>query len=350
MYSPRGRPLRRWLAGVIIVVSGLALSFFLARQVLHAPMNLPVKDVTVVVKQGDSLKQIFAHLKSRGFIETSRVLELWARWQGIDRQIHTGEYHLTPGLSGVGFLELLERGDVVSYQITLPEGITLQQALERLQSDTRLVRELDDANDPLLLDLVSPSSSPEGWFLPETYRFVAGDSDFDILQRAYKLMQRALQQAWKNRTSTTPLSTPYDALVLASIVERETSVAEERAVIAGVFTRRLEADMRLQTDPTVIYGLGTDFDGNLTRRHLKDDTNPWNTYRIRGLPPTPIALPGVAALEAVVRPAAGAALYFVARGDGYHVFSETLEEHNANVRRYQLSRKTNYRSTPQGGN
>ena len=334
---------------MIIVASGLFLSFFLARQVLHAPMNVPTDDVTFVVKQGDSLKQIFAHLRSQGYIETSRVLELWARWKGIDRQIHTGEYRLMPGLRGVGFLELLKRGDVVSYQITLPEGITLQQALERLHSDTRLVRKLDDAADPLLQDLVSPSSSPEGWFLPETYRFVAGDSDFDILQRAYKLMQRSLQQVWKNRTSPTPLATPYDALILASIVERETSVAEERAVIAGVFTRRLEANMRLQTDPTVIYGLGAGFDGNLTRRHLKDGTNPWNTYRIKGLPPTPIALPGAAALEAVVQPASGAALYFVARGDGYHVFSETLEEHNANVRRYQLSKKTDYRSTPQGG-
>ena len=334
---------------MIIVASGLFLSFFLARQVLHAPMNVPTDDVTFVVKQGDSLKQIFAHLRSQGYIETSRVLELWARWKGIDRQIHTGEYRLMPGLSGVGFLELLKRGDVVSYQITLPEGITLQQALERLHSDTRLVRKLEDAADPLLQDLVSPSLSPEGWFLPETYRFVAGDSDFDILQRAYRLMQRSLQKVWKNRSSPTPLATPYDALILASIVERETSVAEERAVIAGVFTRRLEANMRLQTDPTVIYGLGAGFDGNLTRRHLKDGTNPWNTYRIKGLPPTPIALPGAAALEAVVRPASGAALYFVARGDGYHVFSETLEEHNANVRRYQLSKKTDYRSTPQGG-
>jgi len=334
---------------MIIVASGLFLSFFLARQVLHAPMNVPTDDVTFVVKQGDSLKQIFAHLRSQGYIKTSRVLELWARWKGIDRQIHTGEYRLMPGLSGVGFLELLKRGDVVSYQITLPEGITLQQALERLHSDTRLVRKLDDAADPLLQDLVSPSLSPEGWFLPETYRFVAGDSDFDILQRAYRLMQRSLQKVWKNRSSPTPLATPYDALILASIVERETSVAEERAVIAGVFTRRLEANMRLQTDPTVIYGLGAGFDGNLTRRHLKDGTNPWNTYRIKGLPPTPIALPGAAALEAVVRPASGAALYFVARGDGYHVFSETLEEHNANVRRYQLSKKTDYRSTPQGG-
>lgn len=334
---------------MIIVASGLFLSFFLARQVLHAPMNVPTDDVTFVVKQGDSLKQIFAHLRSQGYIKTSRVLELWARWKGIDRQIHTGEYRLMPGLSGVGFLELLKRGDVVSYQITLPEGITLQQALERLHSDTRLVRKLEDAADPLLQDLVSPSLSPEGWFLPETYRFVAGDSDFDILQRAYRLMQRSLQKVWKNRSSPTPLATPYDALILASIVERETSVAEERAVIAGVFTRRLEANMRLQTDPTVIYGLGAGFDGNLTRRHLKDGTNPWNTYRIKGLPPTPIALPGAAALEAVVRPASGAALYFVARGDGYHVFSETLEEHNANVRRYQLSKKTDYRSTPQGG-
>jgi len=334
---------------LIVILSGLVICFNLGKQALNAPMNLPQPNATVIVEQGDSLKQILTKLKSRGFIESSRLLELWARWQGVDRQIHTGEYLLVPGLSGIGFLERLGRGDVLSYQITLPEGITLQQALQRLHDDRRLVRELQDAHDPLLLELVSPMTSPEGWFLPETYRFVAGDSDYDILRRAHHLMQRELIRVWEARSSDTPLMTPYEALTLASIVERETSVAKERATIAGVFSRRLQAGMRLQTDPTVIYGLGSDFDGNLKRRHLKDAANPWNTYRIKGLPPTPIALPGVAALEAAVRPTPGAALYFVARGDGYHVFSETIEEHNANVQRYQLSRKVDYRSTPKGG-
>ncbi|MDG1065563.1 MAG: endolytic transglycosylase MltG [Luminiphilus sp.] len=341
--------MKPWLIGLILVLSALVMCLSLGKQALHAPMNLPQVDATIIVEQGDSLKQILAKLKSRNFIESSRLLEVWARWQGIDRQIHTGEYQLIPGLSGFEFLERLKQGDVVSYQVTLPEGITLQEALQRLHDDRRLVRELQDSNDPLLLDLVLPLTSPEGWFLPETYRFVAGDSDLDILRRAHRLMQRALMQVWANRSPDTPLTAPYEALILASIVERETSVSQERATIAGVFTRRLEADMRLQTDPTVIYGLGSDFNGNLTRQHLRDVANPWNTYRIKGLPPTPIALPGVAALEAAVRPASGAALYFVARGDGYHVFSETLEEHNANVQRYQLSRKADYRSTPNGG-
>lgn len=341
--------MRQLLAGLITVLSGLFLCVFLVNQSLQAPMNLPPNEATIVVEQGENLKQILVKLKSRGFIKSSRVLELWARWQGIDRKIHAGEYRLSPGLSGYEFLNLLKDGDVLSYQITLPEGITLQQALDRLHDDTRLVRTLENAQDPLLYELVLPSLSPEGWFLPETYRFVAGDSDLDILRRAHRLMQGALMQAWEGRELDIPLATPFEALILASIVERETSVAQERGAIAGVFMRRLQADMRLQTDPTVIYGLGVEFDGNLTRRHLKDETNPWNTYRIKGLPPTPIALPGIAALEAAVRPARGAALYFVARGDGYHVFSETLEEHNANVKRYQLSKKVDYRSTPEGG-
>jgi UPF0755 protein len=340
---------RRWFLVLLLGFGGLGFGLFLISQSLHAPMNLPQSGVTITVEPGESLKQTLKKLKSLGLLESGRILGIWARWQGIDRQIHAGEYQLQAGISGVGFLDLLKRGEVLSYQVTLPEGITLQQALDRLHGETRLLRTLKNAQDPKLLDLVMPSSSPEGWFLPETYRFVAGDSDFDILQRAHKLMERALTQAWNKRSVDTPLLAPYDALILASIVERETSVAEERATIAGVFAQRLKAGMRLQTDPTVIYGLGTEFDGNLTRRHLKDVANPWNTYRIKGLPPTPIALPGVAALEAAVQPALGSALYFVARGDGYHVFSETLEEHNANVKRYQLSPKANYRSTPQGG-
>lgn len=337
-------------AGIALIAVLAGAGLLWSYQLIQSPMSLPDSPVLLEVKSGQSLNSLLLELEAEGILQMPRILALWARWQGLDRQIQAGEYELQSGLTGISFLNLLASGEVRSYRITLPEGITLSEALERLHTDARLGRELQGVDDPRLLDLVAPYESAEGWFLPETYQYVAGDTDLDILRRAHKLMEQGLNQAWAARAGGGPLIDPYEALILASIVERETSVAEERPQIAGVFSRRLERGMRLQTDPTVIYGLGASFDGNLKRRHLRDETNPWNTYQIKGLPPSPIALPGVAALRAAVNPQAGDALYFVARGDGYHVFSASLEEHNANVRRYQLSRKAEYRSTPQKGN
>jgi UPF0755 protein len=189
-------------------------------------------------------------------------------------------------------------------------------------------------------------NSAEGFFLPETWSYIRGDSDLDILRRSHVAMNELLADLWASRSEDSVLVSPYAALILASIVEKETGVAGERAQIAGVFLRRLEKGMRLQTDPTVIYGLGDDYDGDLKRRHLRDTTNPYNTYAIKGLPPTPIALPGEAALRAVFSPDDNASLYFVAKGDGSHAFSATLKEHEENVRRYQLTRRGDYRSSP----
>lgn len=334
------------MATAVILLMLLLASVWWLRDAVSRPLALPQSGAVVAVQPGESLGQFLSGLVAQGYLESSRPLTIWARWRGLDRRVKAGEYRIPKGTSGAALLELLAEGTVVSYQITLPEGITLGEALGRLHNDNRLARVLEGPADPAVLEIVAPYSSPEGLFLPETYQFVRGDSDLDILVRAHRLLQDALRQAWASRAKDLPLTTPYEALILASIVERETAVPSEREAIAGVFVRRLQRGMRLQTDPTVIYGLGEAFDGNLTRKHLADRQNPWNTYIFKGLPPTPIALPGRAALDAALHPLEGKALYFVARGDGYHAFSENLDEHNARVREFQLTRRRDYRSTP----
>jgi UPF0755 protein len=210
-----------------------------------------------------------------------------------------------------------------------------------------LTKTLDGRADPRLIEMIKPHSLPEGLFFPDTYTYVRGDSDWSVLQRSHSTMLSVLQEEWQQRASHLPYVDPYDALILASIVERETGLPEERKQISGVFVRRLQKGMPLQTDPTVIYGLGIEFDGNLQRSHLQETSNPYNTYRHPGLPPTPISLPGRAAIHAALHPDAGSSLYFVARGDGGHVFSETLTQHNKAVREYQIQPGKDYRSTPQ---
>jgi len=235
-------------------------------------------------------------------------------------------------------LALLGSDNVVSYSLTLPEGWTFAQMRAELAGAAKLVHRIDGLSDAeVMAELGYPDQYPEGRFFPDTYRYHKGVSDLEILAQAYRRMQRTLESVWAQRDEDLALKTPYQALVMASLIERETGVDGERREIAGVFTRRLEKGMRLQTDPTIIYGLGDDYDGDITRADLRRDT-PYNTYLIDGLPPTPIAMPGRAALEAAVNPAEGEALYFVARGDGTHKFSKTLEEHNAAVRRYILDR------------
>jgi UPF0755 protein len=274
------------------------------------------------------------------------LLVAYGRLSGLDANIRRGEYLLAQGTVPRALLEQLVAGRVLQYHVTLPEGITVAQALALLGSDPVLVQQLEGADDPRLLQLVAPYESVEGLFLPETYRFERGDSDLDILTWAHRAMLAALAEEWEQRAPELPYESPYDALIMASIIERETGVPGERQQIAGVFVRRLELGMRLQTDPSTIYGLGTTFDGNLVRSHLRDGDNIYNTYRHHGLPPTPIALPGRAALHAALQPAAGDSLYFVARGDGSHEFNSTLEGHKRAVRKYQLERRENYRSRP----
>jgi UPF0755 protein len=313
------------------------------------PATLPAGGYTLTVAPGESLASLSRRLQAAGIIDSALLLDLYGRFTGLDSRIHRGEYRLTGAPTAAEILDQLVAGAVIEYQVTLPEGITLARALAVLAGEEALRREVAGAADPRLLALAGDRPSAEGLFLPETYRYRRGESDWAVLQRANTALERELADAWAARAPELPLAGPYEALVLASIVERETAVPAERSRIAGVFLRRLDRGMRLQTDPTVIYGLGEAFDGNLRRGHLKDDSNPYNSYRHHGLPPTPIALPGRAALRAAVQPAEGSALYFVARGDGSHAFSDTLEAHRRAVREYQLKRRADYRSTPGPG-
>lgn len=324
----------------------IALAFAEVRARWEAPLQITGDDVALEVVPGDSLAVVAARLHKQGVLPYPRLLTWYGRWSGQDQRIKTGEYRVPVGTNAEALLALLESGQVVQYQVTLPEGITLRQALTILWSEEALLKTLTGPEDEKILALVAPSTSGEGWFFPDSYRYVRGDSDWQVLQQAHDAMVRGLEQQWQERAGELPYETPYEALIMASIIERETGLAEERGQIAGVFVRRLQRGMRLQTDPTIIYGLGESYDGNLTRKHLKDAANPYNTYRHGGLPPTPIALPGIAAVRAALQPEPGETLYFVARGDGGHVFSTSLADHEQAVRKYQLRRRRDYRSSP----
>lgn len=338
----------RLLIGLALLALALMLTLHQVRQQWEAPLVMPSEGLLLQVKRGDSLQSLSNRLVEEGVLDSPLLLRAYGRWTGLDQQIKRGEYRLYPPLTANGLLQALVSGKVISYQVTLPEGITLEQAVALLSRADPLERVLAGADDPRLLALSDDNRSPEGMFLPESYRYEKGDSDWDILQRAHSAMQQALAAEWAQRVDGLPYESPYDALIMASIVERETGVPEERPEIAGVFVRRLLKGMRLQTDPTVIYGLGESFDGNLRRVHLKDANNPYNSYRHHGLPPTPIALPGRAAINAALNPADGDSLFFVAKGDGSHTFSSNLEDHERAVRKYQLQRRTDYRSSPSG--
>ncbi len=334
------------LALGLLLVLGLGLWAELQDR-WQRPLGIPPEGYRLVVAEGESLSAVARGLADAGIVHYPRLLRAYGRWSGLDQQIKRGEYRLAPGIDAEQLLRLLQEGRVIQYQVTLPEGITVARALQLLRAHGSLATELSGPEDPRLTALAEPHASIEGLLFPDSYRFERGASDWQILQRARRAMQSVLEEEWAQRDPGLPYETPYEALIMASIIERETGLPEERPVIAGVFVRRLERNMRLQTDPTVIYGLGPEFDGNLTRAHLRDQANPYNSYRHRGLPPTPIALPGRAAIRAALHPEPGDALYFVARGDGGHVFTATLEAHQQAVRKYQLQRRADYRSTPE---
>lgn len=318
----------------LLVVAGLLTWHY--RDFLATPLALDAEGQVIELPRGAGLRRISDDLATRGIIDSPDLLVLHGRLSGLDTALKAGEYRLEPGLTPRGLLDLLANGQVMLHSLTLVEGWTFAQALAAVRAKPELtatLEGLDPATVMARLDL--EGQHPEGRFFPDTYHFPRGTTDLEFLRRAYETMQEVLERAWTMRAEGLPYDDPYLALVLASIVEKETSVPDERAEVAGVFVRRLHKGMRLQADPTVIYGLGEGFDGNLRRRDLRADT-PYNTYTRHGLPPTPIALPGRGAIEAVLNPAEGKALYFVATGDGRHVFAETLAEHEANVRRYQL--------------
>ena len=305
---------------------------------LYTPMALTLKEgasvVDLEVEPGTRATQIAEDVVSSGAQSSVPLLQLWFRLSGQARLIKAGSYEITPGTTPRSLLSMLVRGDQTLKSVTLVEGWTFTQVRAALQKAELLAPDSVGLSlEMIMKKLGKPGIHPEGRFFPDTYTYAKGSSDFSVLKRAAKAMDKRLVAAWALRAADTPLKSAVDALTLASIVEKETGKPSDRAQIAGVFTNRLRINMRLQTDPTVIYGLGDKFDGNLRKRDLLADT-PYNTYTRGGLPPTPIAMPGKAALLAAVQPQPTSALYFVAKGDGTSQFSASLEEHNAAVNKY----------------
>lgn len=338
--------MKRFLALLLVVSVAVIALVFEAQKQWEAPLDIPAKGMYLEIERGDSLRKVAENLHTAGVLKYPQLMLLYGRWTGLDQQIKRGEYQLPTAINARSLLLLLSQGTVIQHQVTFPEGITLDAAVQILAAKAELEHVLTGPGDPRILDLVKPYTNPEGWFYPDSYNFERGSTDLEVLQRAHFSMQKIVQQQWQQRSAKLPYDNAYEALIMASIIERETGLPSERGEIAGVFTRRLQQGMLLQTDPTVMYGLGSGFDGNLRRRHLRDSSNAYNTYRHKGLPPTPIALPGREAIHAALHPLSGKSLYFVARGDGGHYFSATLAEHNKAVRKYQLQRREDYRSSP----
>lgn len=344
--TPPGPPFRArtgWLAlTALILILGLALGAVYAdyRLFLDTPCGVPPEGLVLEVKPGMGVGDIARNLQERpGVLRSAFYLESFARLNGLASKLKAGEYAIVPSTTPRGLIEQIVAGRVIQYALVVVEGSTFQQLRQALAGHPKIVQTLQNASDAdIMTQLGRPGEHPEGRFFPDTYHFPAGTTDEAFLRRALVMMDRRLDEAWSRRAPDLPLSDPYQALILASIVEKETALSAERPAIAGVFERRLRKSMLLQTDPTVIYGLGAAFDGNLRRRDLITDT-PYNTYLRKGLPPTPIALPGAASLAAVMNPGPGDALYFVATGEGGHAFSATLEEHNRAVKRYQMKER-----------
>ena len=333
------------VAGLVVLLV-LSSGLYLQRW-WHAPLAVSEEGQEYILASGSSLSHAAYNLHQQGVLEHPRLFTVVARvLQKV--KVKAGEYRLQQGDTPATLLEKLNRGDVIMYQVTLVEGKTFREVLQQLHAQEKIVATLNssEAIAEFVRSLDIENDHPEGWFFPDTYRYVAGATDIELLRQANSKMHDILATEWEMRAENLPYHNSYEALIMASIVERETGLASERQQIAGVFVRRLQKRMRLQTDPTVIYGLGDDYQGNIRREHLSQLT-PYNTYMIFGLPPTPIALPGREAIHAALHPDEGNALYFVAKGDGSHYFSSTLEEHNQAVRRYQITQRArDYQSTP----
>lgn len=328
------------LLGILIFVISILLAWGWMEYegFIEKPLNLPDTGVNYTLQPGMTVRSLAEDLQQQGILDKPLLLRFLARWQGQASKLKAGEYFLPAGTTPAKLLEILSSSQVVQYALTIIEGWTFEQLMAAVRNDPVLEPTLKEiGNDQVMQHLGFGDQHPEGRFYPDTYHFPRGTTDAAFLKRAYKRMESVLQQAWEQRDEGLPLKNPYEALILASIIERETGKARERGRIAGVFIRRLKRGMLLQTDPTVIYGMGDRFDGNIRKRDLSSDT-PYNTYLHKGLTPTPIAMPSGAAIHAALHPDEGSSLYFVATGDGGHHFSSTLEEHNLAVRKYQLKR------------
>lgn len=324
--------MRRLIAFMVLlaVLGGGALGYYALR-----PLSLPVTPFEFETKQGSSLKGMARDLRKAGLLQQDWAFVWLVRLLGKSSEIQAGSYALTQPVSPLELTRIITQGEVSLRQVSIIEGWTFREMRAALNANPDITHDTLNLSDAEILQRIgAPESYPDGLFFPDTYNFAAGSSDLTILRRAYQAMQQRLQEAWDTRKPGLPLETPYQALILASIVEKETGTPGDRPMIAGVFVNRLRRGMLLQTDPAVIYGLGQSFDGNLRKKDLLTD-NPYNTYIRPGLTPTPIALPGAAALQAALHPAQTDALYFVARGDGSSHFSGTLAEHNRAVNQYQ---------------
>lgn len=333
----------RWISALLLSVAACLLAGAGAAYWLQRPLELgrSAEPLDLSIPAGASARQVAQQLQQAGVQSPDWLLYGWLRLSGQSRRIQAGSYEIEPGTTPRQLLDKLVRGEQALRRVTLVEGWNYRQVLQALKSAEHLHWDLPEAAlaqpAELMRALGLPGSHPEGRFFPDTYLYPKRQNASVLLRQAAAAMQRQLEQAWAERAPNLPLKTPEQALILASVVEKETGASVDRPMVAAVFINRLRLGMRLQTDPTVIYGLGPAFDGNLRKRDLLADT-PYNSYTRAGLPPTPIAMPGLASLRATLQPAASPALYFVARGDGSSQFSATLDEHNQAVRRYILSR------------
>ena len=337
--------LRLLVGGLLLVVLVLGYAFWQQRMALQQPLKLDEARL-LDVPAGSTPVGLINRLERDGLLGGGLWLRLHWRLNRAGQTLHGGEYRLEPGMTVNELFEAWVSGKVVQYSLTLVEGWNIRQLRAALGAEDKLEQTLAGVDDAELMRRVGePGMHPEGRFFPDTYRFVRGMRDIDLLIQANRRLRQVLAEEWKARATGLPYKNEYEALIMASIIEKETGVPAERGQIAGVFVRRLEKRMRLQTDPTVIYGMGERYAGKIRRSDLREAT-PYNTYTISGLPPTPIAMVGREAIHAALQPEPGKTLYFVARGDGSHVFSATLEEHLRAVRQYQLKRRADYRSSP----
>lgn len=337
------------LLTVFAMIAGTVWLVIDMRSYLFTPLTIPTEGMVFEVHPGNSLRKVAQQLSVQGILSKPRYLVWYARWYKLNDRIHIGEYQIEPGDTPATLLDHLTQGHVIQYTLTIVEGWTFEQMLQAVNDNPILTHTLKGQSGPSIMQILGHGNVyPEGRFLPDTYQFTRGTTDVVFLQRAFQAMQTFLQQQWEQRDSSTAVRNIDQALTLASIVEKETGLASERQAISGVFNRRLQKNMKLQSDPTVIYAMGVRFKGNIRKRDLDIDS-PYNTYRIYGLPPTPIALPGKAAIQATLHPDKSDALYFVSKSDGtgHSVFSATLEQHNNAVIKYQLKgRKRPFSSSP----
>jgi UPF0755 protein len=333
------------LFGVLLllgIVAAGALAWW-GHRWLQTPIATLTAPTVFEVQKGSSLRTVASQLSDRNLIDQPQIWIAWARITGRAHSLKAGEYQLMPGMTPSGVIDLLNSGNVLLHSITFIEGSTFADMRKAIEQTPTIVGEYRDRSaQDIMRALGQPDLHPEGQFFPDTYRYPRNTTDIELYSIAFKRMQQELQAAWESRAPDLPLAGPYEALILASIVEKETALDSERPKIAGVFIERLRRGMRLQTDPTVIYGMMSAYDGNIRRADLLRDT-PYNTYTRAGLPPTPIALPGLESIRAAVQPEITGALFFVATGDGdgSHYFSRTLEEHNAAVKRYLKKLRSN---------